>query len=59
MVPVDYPVQNVTGLTSVESCNKTLHIQAGNDPIELIGKIPLLPYPDLYTVFYAIMGYKL
>jgi hypothetical protein len=29
--------------TSVESCNKTLHIEAGNDPMEPMDKIPLLP----------------
>jgi len=30
--------------TSVESCNKTLHIEAWDDPIEPMDKIPLLPY---------------
>jgi hypothetical protein len=30
--------------TSVESCNKTLHIQAWDDLIEPMDKIPLLPY---------------
>jgi hypothetical protein len=29
--------------TSVESCNKTLHIQAWNDPMEPMDKVPLLP----------------
>jgi len=33
-----------TYITSVESCNKTLHIQAWGDLIEPMDKIPLLPY---------------
>jgi hypothetical protein len=32
----------------VEFCNKTLHIEAGNDPMEPMDKIPILPYYDLY-----------
>jgi hypothetical protein len=34
--------------TSVESCNKTLHIQAWDDPMEPMDKMPLLPDYDLY-----------
>jgi len=30
--------------TSVESWNKTLHIEAWDDPMEPMDKIPLLPY---------------
>jgi len=32
----------------VEFCNKTLHIEAWDDPMEPMDKIPLLPYYDLY-----------
>jgi len=35
---------NSIASTSVESWNKTLHIEAWDDPIEPIDKIPLLPY---------------